>query len=189
MRAGGEHRRNKLRTRVEAKRARKRSNNKYPFLDLDFVDEEPLGLRERILYGLGAMGCVVLAIIGAIFPVLPAIPFWILAVICLSHSFPGFGRFVRESRLYKWLIAKLNEPEKKARRPVMRRAEKDSIMTRVSVAVLVLIAANLGISHLVAVPRLVKWAVGALASVVWIASWFCLYLYVREPEATIRPGR
>ncbi|WP_058269938.1 DUF454 family protein [Olsenella massiliensis] len=177
----------RLNLHVEGRRAHRKTNNRYPFLDLDFVDEEPLDVKTRVLYGVGAVGCVILAVIGAIFPVLPAIPFWVLAVICLSHAFPGFGRLVRESRLYRWLIAKLNEPEKKTRRPIMRRQDKNRIMWRVSLGVLALVAFVVLTWRVVRYPGVVAAVVSVVTSLIWVISWFYLFIYVREPEATIKP--
>ncbi len=172
--------------RVEARRARKRSNNKYAILDLDFVDDEELSPGERALYGAGTLGCVIIALIGAVFPVIPAIPFWGLAVVCLSHTFPGFGRFVRDSRAYQWLIEKLNEPEVKAKRPVMTRRRKDQINTGIAVG---LAAIWVAVWFVATEYGLIFWLVTAFVIVAYIISWFVIYVYFREPEATIRTKR
>lgn len=184
MKARGKRRLGGVRMRVEARRAHKKSNNRYPFLDLDFDEDEPPTPGERALYVLATVVCVVLAIVGAIFPVLPAIPFWVLGAISLSHAFPPFGRFLRSTRLYRWLIEKLNEPQEKARRPIMEHRRKDVIMTRVSVGMALLLAASL----VLPLARYVRWGLRAVVSLAWVASWCYLYLYVRDPEATIRGG-
>lgn len=184
----------KVRVRVEARRARRRASKpsgRYPFLDLDFVDDGPLDARTRLVYGLLTLACVAGALVGAVLPVIPAIPLWVMAAICLSHAFPAFGRWLRETRLYKWLIAKLNEPQTQARRPTMTYLRKNRIMLVATLAL-----AALAVAAAVALPRLglplphgYLWYVSGAISVVWVALWIFLYLYVREPEATIRMGR
>lgn len=184
----------KARVRVEARRARRKaskSSSRYPFLDLDFVDDEPLDFRTRLIYGLLTLACVIGALIGAVLPVIPAIPLWVMAAICLSHAFPAFGRWLRETRLYRWLIAKLNEPQAQSKRPTMARPRKDRLMLLVTlVMVVLLVVARFLLPGLgLPLPDGYLWYVSLALSVVWVALWAYLYLYVREPEATIRMGR
>ena len=184
MKARGKRKLGGVSMRVEARRARKRSGNRYPFLDLDFDEDEPPTPAERALYLLATVACLVLAVIGALFPVLPAIPFWVLAAISLSHAFPSFGRFLRSTRIYRWLIEKLNEPQEKARRPVMAHRRKDVVMTRISVGMALLLASSL----VLPIARYVRWGLRIVVSLAWVVSWCYLYLYVRDPEATIKGG-
>lgn len=184
-----------VRVKVDARRARKKTaqNEKYPFLDLDFVDDKPHDLRTRVLYGLAAIACVIGALIGAVLPVMPAIPLWIMAAICLSHAFPVFGRWLRQTRLYRWLLSKLNEPVSESSRPVMTHRLKNQVMTAITavLAALILLAWRLlpTLPLPISLPSWYMWVVSILVSLGWVSCWLILYFYVREPEATIRMAR
>lgn len=167
---------------VEARRERKRAQGRYPILELD-VDEDELSVWQRVLYVAATVGCVILAIIGAIFPIIPAIPFWILAIVCLSHAFPPFGRFVRNLRLYQWMLSKLNEPPKKKDPKYLTHAQKNRVMILVSLA----LAAILVATKFLPIPTLFKIPLYALPSAGWVVAFIFVYFRIREPEARIHP--
>lgn len=167
---------------IEARRERKRSQGRYPILELD-VDEDDLPMWQRVLYVLATLGCVILACIGAIFPVIPAIPFWILAIVCLSHAFPPFGRFVRNLRFYRWMLEKLNEPPKKKEPRYLTHAQKNRIMVLVSIVLAVVLC----VAKLSPLPKLFKIPLYALPSIAWVVAFVYVYFRIREPEARIHP--
>lgn len=167
---------------VEARRARKKSNSRYPMLDLDF-DEDDLPVWKRVLYGLATLGCVMIALVGAIFPIIPAIPFWILAIVCMSHCYPPFGAFVRSFPLYRWLIEKLNEPPKQKKPLYLTHKKKNQIMVGVSVGMAVILTAV----FVAPLPKKLSLIASTIPSVIWTAAFVIVYFFIREPEARVNP--
>lgn len=66
---------------------------------------EPGGERpmmRRILWGLGAVGCFVLGVVGWLVPIVTGIPFYLLGLVLLSKAVPSFGRWInRKERTWK----------------------------------------------------------------------------------------
>ena len=169
---------------VEARRERRKSNSRFPILDLQ-TEEHPLWLR--VLYFMGAIGCILVALVGAVFPIIPAIPFWILAIVCMSHCFPAFGAFVRSLRIYQWLIAKLNEPSTgKRRHVVLAHRRKNQIMAASAVVLAILLCVDFFVLPL---PRTWRYLISGVLSVGWAVLFAFVYLGIPEPEASIHPKR
>ncbi len=154
-------------------------------IDLDFVDDKPHNTRERMLYGLAAFVCIIAAIIGAIFPILPAIPFWILGAINLAHAFPAFGRFLRGTRLYQWAIKKLENSTLDTKLPELTRKQKLKTVGIVTVLMAVLLI----VVWLLPLAQALKWIIRIVMSLVWVAVWLITIFVVDEPRAryTKRP--
>lgn len=187
----GHDKRAKFRVKVEARRAREKPKRDKSLLSLDFANEEPASPKMRVLYFLGSLACIAGALVGAVLPVIPAIPLWILAAILMSHAFPAFGRWLAKTRIYRWLVSKLDAPEKQERRPVMTRKLKARLMAAATALMIVILAAALIVPRALSLslPHGYMWVVSIAVSVLWIAALIYLYAYVREPEATIRTRR
>jgi uncharacterized membrane protein YbaN (DUF454 family) len=91
--------------------------------------------KRYFLIGIGWL-CIILAIIGAVLPLLPTTPFLILALACFSKSSPRFHRMLLN---HKWFGPPLAQWEQShtLRRPVKHKAMMVIIITfGVSIAIL-----------------------------------------------------
>ena len=59
----------------------------------------------RIVYCCLGFLCVVIALIGAVLPLLPAIVFWALAGICFGKAFPRLKQWFQQTRFYTGFFA------------------------------------------------------------------------------------
>ena len=91
--------------------------------------------KRYFLIGIGWL-CIILAIIGAVLPLLPTTPFLILALACFSKSSPRFHRMLLN---HKWFGPPLTQWEHShtLRRPVKHKAMMVIIITfGISIAIL-----------------------------------------------------
>lgn len=89
--------------------------------DLLTVDGGEHPLLRRVLFGLGALVCLVLGVVGWLVPVITGVPFYVLGAVLLTKAVPAFGHWInqRERRLdlrYRlWLRPKLRARVKRER--------------------------------------------------------------------------
>ncbi|MBS4959773.1 MAG: YbaN family protein [Clostridiales bacterium] len=55
----------------------------------------------RILYIIAGILAVLLALMGAVLPVIPAIPFWLAAFFCFNKGSPRFHQWILSTKIYQ----------------------------------------------------------------------------------------
>lgn len=86
----------------------------------------------RILWMIAGGVCVALGLIGAVLPLLPTVPFLLLAAFCFARS---------SERLHTWLVT-----HPKLGQPIQDWNEHGAIRPRAKIAASVAIAASFGVS-------------------------------------------
>lgn len=111
----------------------------------------------RYLWLLAGWMCVSLGIIGSFLPLLPTVPFLLLAAFCFSKG---------SKRLHEWLLT-----HKKLGPPIIEWQKHGAIRTRVKVMAMTFILASVGLSLFFDVPI---YALAMQLSVLSVVSLFIL---------------
>lgn len=64
---------------------------------------------KRVFYAIFGLFCVLLAIIGAILPVMPSIPFSFMAIYCFAQVSTRFHNWIIASKIYKKYFAPIKD--------------------------------------------------------------------------------
>lgn len=63
----------------------------------------------RLFYVICGIVLFVLGIVGLFLPIIPQVPFFLAAIFCFSKASRRFNRFIKKTRVYKFLYAKKEE--------------------------------------------------------------------------------
>ncbi len=84
----------------------------------------------RPLYRMGGVLCVILAVIGAVLPIMPTVPFLLLAVFCFARSNPEWERRILDHPHWGPQVRDWRE-----RRAISRRSKTAAILAMTAGAV------------------------------------------------------